>query len=119
AKQTAQNAQKPANVVDYATPDISQFSEWTTEQTGFAPYYEPEKGAWFAAIIRKCDMRDPNFIRYLMQASCMPVKCRRGPKPPEGIEDTRPVVDVLPGQHFSLSLFYSMVENLNTYIEYA
>ena len=112
-----------AAMVEYQTPDISKFADWAVEQTGFAPYYEPEKGQYFVAYIRKADMKDPNFLRYLFQASCMDVKCRRGAKPVEAAEDpsldTRPVVIVKPGQYFSLSLFFSMVENLNTYILYA
>lgn len=108
-----------AALAEYQSPDIAQFADWSVEQTGFAPYFEPEKGAFFVAYISKADMKDPNFLRYLFQASSMPVKCRRGAKPvDEDAPDTRPVVIVQPGQYFSLSLFFSMVENLNTYLLY-
>lgn len=114
------------DIVKAPVLDIARFKDWGAEQVGFAPYFEPEVGAAFVAYIDQADMKDPNFLRYLFQASTDVVPCRRGPKPPEPEDakegddswDTRPRVNVAPGGFFSLSLFFSMVENLNTYLLY-
>lgn len=102
----------------YETPDINQFADWTTTETGFAPYYEPFKGGWFAAVVLKGDTRDPNFERYLMQAE-HDIVCRRGAKPVhEGDVDNRPVVVVKKGQTFTLGVFFGLKETLNALLMY-
>lgn len=107
----------------YQSPDISQYLDWTMTDTGFAPYFEPFKGAWFAGIVLKGDTRDPQFERYLFEAQ-HDTLCRQGPKKKdeEGNfdeeHDDRPVVVVPKDKHFTLGVFYGLKDTLNALLVY-
>lgn len=106
------------NAGEYNPPDMTEFLQWTPTQTGFAPYFEPFKGAMFAAIVEKADQRDINFPRYLFTATHQTL-CRQGPKPVDKEdEDNRPVIIVPEEGHFTLGVFYGLVETLNAVLVY-
>jgi hypothetical protein len=54
--------------------DISDFS---SEQISFPPYWKPEIGKKFLALAVSLDERDPEFLRYLLQAT-HDIMCSKG-----------------------------------------
>lgn len=53
---------------------------WLEESTGFAPYWTPEIGKSFRAMVIDIDSTDPTFVRYILQnMSEEPITCQRGP----------------------------------------
>jgi hypothetical protein len=83
--------------------DVSMFEaaqEWVEQQTGFPPYWNPVvdedsgKGNGFKAKVMARDERDPEFIRYVLQAT-MGLRCQNGPA-----DDAEEVL-VKPGEYFT------------------
>lgn len=73
---------------------------------GFPPYWNPQLGKSFQGIIVKRDERDPDFIRYIIQATDT-IMCATGPA-----SDAEEVI-VEPGQLFTCSAYATM--NLEEY----
>jgi len=97
--------------VKASAPDaLPDFSTWSEEQIGFAPYWSPAPGKWFYAVPTAIDTRDPDFVRYLFRALA-PIECQRGPK-----DDAESVL-VGPGEYFSMSVYYALEQNINFYLE--
>lgn len=90
--------------------ELPDFATWEEEQVGFAPYWNPEKDKWFYARIIEKDERDPEFVRYLMQAG-VDTPCKRGPA--EGAED----VMVKKGEYFTISVYFSLQDLFDLYLE--
>lgn len=84
--------------------DASMFeaaTDWVEQQTGFPPYWNPAisdegKGNGFAARVMARDERDPDFIRYVLQAT-KGLRCHNGPA-----EDAEEVL-VKAGEYFTCS----------------
>lgn len=90
--------------------DPMDFSQWEEEQIGFAPYWSPEEGKYFVGQVAGKDMRDPEFVRYLIQAS-VDTECQRGPV--DGAER----VLVKKGEFFSISVYYSLADMFDLLLE--
>jgi hypothetical protein len=71
------------------------------EQTGFPPYWNPSEGRKFYGRIMARDERDPEFVRYVVQASCKHV-CRTGPA------DDATDCEVQTGENFTVSEYASL-----------
>ena len=83
---------------------------WVTEQTGFAPYWNPVEGASFFGIVVEKDERDPEFVRYLMKAVC-DTPCKTGS------EDNEEDVLVKAGDYFTVSVYFSLQGLFDFYLE--
>ena len=81
---------------------MPDFSKWTSEQVGFAPYWTPAPGRWFLGILTDVDRRDPDFIRYQFQA-LLDTPCQRGPGDVDSERHEK--VMVASGEHFSTSVY--------------
>lgn len=111
ADKTTQTASTANPSVD-PNAGLPDFSTWSEEATGFAPYWNPEENAWFFARIIDKDERDPSFVRFLMQAG-HDIPCKRGPA--EEAED----VMVNKGEFFTISVYYSLQDLFDFYLELA
>lgn len=104
---TAKNQNK--NVDPNGDPDFSTF---TDEQIGFAPYWNPETGKEFYGALVARDERDPEFVRYLvMNLSNRPLACSRGPA------DNAEEVLVQKGETFSISVYHQLREAFDFYLD--
>lgn len=76
---------------------------WEREQTGFPPYWKPkhEGDLFFGKPILK-DERDPEFPRFVIQATKFPIVCQQGPA------DGADVVIVRPGDYFTCSVWSAL-----------
>lgn len=83
--------------------DFSDIPEgWEEEATsGFPPYWSPGEGKSFRGRILARDVRDPNFIRYVVEAS-ETTECVRGSG-----DDAEPVM-VEKGQQFTVSDYFAL-----------
>ena len=106
----SENATSNASAEPADVSGVPNFDKWVEEQVGFAPYWNPEPEKWFFARVVARDERDPEFVRYLMQAG-MPLNCKRGPA--DDAED----VAVKPGEHFSFSVYHSLRDTFDFYLE--
>lgn len=76
---------------------------WLEEATGFDPYWTPEIGSYFRAMVIDIDDHDRNFIRYRLQnMGEEALSCKRGPA-----ADAEEVL-VEPGEHFTCSAYASL-----------
>ena len=91
--------------------DIPNFDtkNWTEEQVGFAPYWEPKKGAKIMAQIIQKDAPEESFVRYLMRAG-QDMECSRGAKgeDEEGNKQDAEKVLVKKGEYFTVSVYFSL-----------
>ncbi len=71
-------AKNTAPVKELSIEDIDD-TGMHDEQTGFSPYWAPDEGKRFFGRIVDRDESDPEFIRYIVEASCLHV-CERGDK---------------------------------------
>lgn len=79
---------------------------WQEEATGFDPYWTPELGKTFRAMVIDIDDKDSDFIRYRMQnAGDEAIVCQRGPA--SDAEE----IEVQPGEHFTCSAYASLPLN--------
>lgn len=87
-------------------------SKWTEEQVSFAPYWEPAPGAKIIArlIQKDVDPEERTFARYLLQAG-EDIECARGPA------DEQEKVTVKKGEHFTVSVYYSLQGLFDFYLE--
>lgn len=76
--------------------DLSQYEEQPT--TVFPPYWKPLLGAGFIARVITCDARDPEFLRYVLEAAA-PVMCRVGSAQQDNL------VQVEIGEQFTTSVY--------------
>ncbi len=105
-------AVKEAEVVnDEVNLPANPFEGWSEEQLGFPPYFKAAIGKGFFARVITVDVRDPEFIRFVLQYLGMPndfkkptqldtttpLKCQKGKK--DDAED----VMVKPGEFFTTS----------------
>jgi len=90
--------------------DMPDFDKWDQIQTGFAPYWNPEEGAFCYGEVVAKDARDPEFVRYLIKAHAT-TKCSRGPKDDNGV--AAEVVIVKPGETFSFSSYHALAMELD------
>lgn len=74
---------------------------WLEEATGFPPYWSPEINGGFRAVPLMIDLREPEFVRYVLRAT-VPVECWKGPS------DEAEGVTVQPGQTFTCSAYAAM-----------
>jgi hypothetical protein len=56
-----------------------EISSYQSEQISFPPYWKPEVGKKFVALVVTLDDRDEKFMRYVLQ-SCHPIPCEKGDK---------------------------------------
>jgi hypothetical protein len=71
-------------------------SELVSDQIGFPPYWNPAEGKKFVGKVIMRDERDPDFVRYNIEAAVRH-QCQEGPS-----DEARPVV-VEKGQTFNVS----------------
>jgi len=90
-------------------PDFSP-ENWSEEQVGFSPYWNPEEGKSFIGRLVEKDERDPNFVRYLIQAG-EDLECARGPS-----EEAETVI-VKKGEFFTISVYFSLQGVFDLYLE--
>ncbi len=106
-------AEKPAptlNMTGKAGEVMPDFDKWTDLQIGFAPYWHPKAGEWIYAELIAIDARDPQFIRFQFK-SLKTMECRRGPaNEDESAGAVGEVVTVNPGETFSVSVYYSLMD---------
>lgn len=70
---------------------------------GFAPYWTPELGKYFHAMVVDIDEADPNFVRYVLHnMSETPIQCQRGPAADAEL------VMVEQGEEFTCSAYASL-----------
>jgi len=81
----------------------AEWDAWEEVQVGFAPYWSPEENAFFVGYVVARDDRQPDFVRYLVQAY-QDTKCQRGPV--DGAED----VLVKKGEYFTVSVYHALAE---------
>jgi hypothetical protein len=117
AKQTAAAETEPTNEVKNPTIEkgMPDFDKWSDEQIGFAPYWKPEVGKWFFGMPIAIDMRDPKFIRYQFVAGA-DTPCQRGPSDED--DERSEAVTVKKGETFSLSVYFSLRDMFDQYLEY-
>jgi len=91
---------------------VAQFdtSNWVDEQVGFSPYWNPDNDKFFIGAVSARDERDPEFIRYLIKAA-VDTECKRGSD--ENAED----VLVKAGEFFTVSVYYSLRDLFDFYLE--
>jgi len=93
-----------------ANPTVAGFNFTEEERIGFAPYWNPEAGAYFMAVPVGRDDRDPEFVRILFRA-LHDILCFRGPA------DAQEPVIVHAGEEFSTSVYYALKEPFDLYID--
>jgi len=81
---------------DEGQEDLSQYEEEQT--TSFPPYWKAGLGKGFVAKIVDLDARDPDFLRYVLEASG-PVDCFNGPT------DNAVAVKVQKGELFTTGVY--------------
>jgi hypothetical protein len=79
----------------------SRVAGWEQEQVGFPPYWKAGMGKRLLGRIAMLDNRDPEFRRYVIEAS-VPMVCQRGPA-----HDAEPV-SVAPGEFFTMSAYAAL-----------
>ncbi len=112
AKQTATTADDMNPKMD-GLPD---FSKWSEEQIGFAPYWKPGIGRWFFGAPVAIDMRDPKFVRYQFIAGA-DTPCQRGPSDED--DEASEKVLVKKGETFSLSVYYALRDVFDQYLQFS
>ncbi len=105
AKNTAPNTTKNA-----AMGDEEDFSNWSEEQIGFAPYWTPEEGESVAFTVLSRDERSEDFHRYICRAEQNQVQCYRGKS--ANAEE----VIVKRGEQFTMSIYDSLDEPFMFYL---
>ncbi len=82
---------------------LDSVKDWEKEQTGFPPYWKPkaEGDLFFGKPILK-DERNPEFERYVVQATKFPVVCQQGPA------DDADIIVVRPGDYFTCSVWAAL-----------
>jgi hypothetical protein len=85
--------------------EMFESEDWVEDsQSGLPPYWKAAMngqsavGQFFRGIPMMIDNKDPNFIRYVMQAT-IPLTCYRGPV------DSAEAVSVQPGELFTISSY--------------
>lgn len=98
-------------ITDFDKALLDAIKDWADEQIGFPPYWNPMGSLKTReeAIGRKLlfkpvalDERDPEFPRYICQASRVPIMCQSGPA-----DDAKPVL-VKVGENFTLSPYAAL-----------
>jgi hypothetical protein len=89
--------------------DLEGYNKADKEALGFAPYWNPTEGAFWAGVVFSLDVRDPLFHRYQVRAS-IPLACQRGPA--DGAER----VDITKGEVFSVSAYEQLTPFFNEYL---
>lgn len=92
-----------ADVLEAAQADFNAAmgDDWVEQSVGLPPYWTPGEqpvGRWFKGIPMMLDNKDPNFIRYHIQAS-LATKCFTGP-----VAEAQEVI-CQPGEIFSVSAY--------------
>lgn len=82
---------------------LDAVKDWEREQTGFPPYWKPKAaGDLFLGKPILKDERDPNFPRFVVQATQFPIVCQQGPA------DGADIVIVRPGDYFTCSVWAAL-----------
>jgi len=115
AKQDTKGAADKGQNQNPATDGLPDFDKWTDEQIGFAPYWKPAEGKWFFGMPVTIDMRDPKFVRYQFIAGA-DTPCQRGPSDED--DERSEAVIVKKGETFSLSVYYSLRDAFDQYLQY-
>ena len=116
AKQTAPKVEEMEVENPVMLKGMPDFDKWTDEQIGFAPYWKPQEGKWFYGAPVAVDMRDPKFVRYQFLAGA-DIPCQRGPGDEDS--DRHEKVTVKEGQRFSLSVYYSLRDAFDEYLQFS
>ncbi len=82
---------------------LDSVKDWEKEQTGFPPYWKPkmEGDLFFGKPILK-DERNPEFERFVVQATKFPIVCQQGPA------DDADIIIVRPGDYFTVSVWSAL-----------
>jgi hypothetical protein len=76
---------------------------WSRQQVGFPPYWSPmREGSLFFGRIVALDTRQPDFYRYIVQATKFPMFCKLGPT------DDAEKIMVPTGDFFTVSAYASL-----------
>jgi hypothetical protein len=103
SKNTVKSAvETQLGMTDFESQIMAQLVGWEKVETGFPPYWKPEVGKFIAAKVCAVDARQPEFVRYILQATRMPVTCARGPV--DGAEE----VIVQPEEFFTMGEYASL-----------
>lgn len=101
----AKNSAKPEAINPNDGLDLAALAELesglVSDQIGFPPYWNPSEGKKFYGRVVARDERDPDFIRYVIEAGVRH-QCQEGPS-----DEARPVT-VDRGQHFNVSVYASL-----------
>ncbi len=98
------------NTVGVAGEVLPDFDKWSDLQIGFSPYWHPREGEFIYGSLIAIDARNPKFIRFQFKAG-KTTECRRGPaNEDEKAGAVGEQVTVKPGETFSVSVYYSLVE---------
>lgn len=87
------------------------FDSYEKEQTGFAPYWNPEPGKMFAGRVVGRDATNPEFVRYLIQAG-IDTDCMRGSK----LKETDTPETVKKGDAFTISVYHALKDKFDDYL---
>ena len=87
------------------------YADWSEEQIGFAPYWEPNEGLGFVGTPVAIDARDPDFVRFLFIAQ-QDIECFRGSAA------SAESVLVKKGERFSIGSYFALVDALGEFLTF-
>lgn len=110
ASRTQPNATGPATV---DPNDFSNPEQWDKREVGFRPYFEADIGSSFAGVVQQKDLRDPDFVRYVIRA-LQDMTCFEGEKGADG-KPQNPV-SIKAGETFTVGNYKQIEGELDFYL---